>query len=69
LKLLQNLLLHPNHQYIEVLPTLGASPFEELATRISGYRQVPDATLLHVARYHGLKLPQRCKKIGDHAVV
>jgi predicted nucleic acid-binding protein len=56
LNLLQGLVLHPNHQYIEALPTLTAAPFDAMVPRIIGYRQVPDATLLHVARFHGLKL-------------
>lgn len=54
--LLENLVSHPDHQYIQGLPTLTASPFDQLVPQIVGYRQVSDATLLHVARFHGLKL-------------
>lgn len=56
LNLLQGLVSHPEHQYVEALPTLTATPFEELVPQIAGYRQVSDAALLHVARCHGFKL-------------
>lgn len=37
-------------------PALTATSFDELVPNIMGYRQVPDATLLYLARVHGMKL-------------
>jgi uncharacterized protein len=37
-------------------PALTAAPFDELVTKIIGYRQMADATLLHLARVHDMKL-------------
>jgi toxin-antitoxin system PIN domain toxin len=54
--LLQSLIIHPEHRYYESAPALMGMPFDELLPRIVGYRQVSDATLLHVVRIHGLKL-------------
>jgi uncharacterized protein len=54
--LLTGLVAHPNHRYLETATSLTAGPFVELAPRIIGYRQVSDATLLHIARTHGAKL-------------
>ncbi len=56
LALLQSLVEHPHHQYTETAPPLTATPFGELVPNIIGYRQVPDATLLYLARVHGMKL-------------
>ena len=56
LALLTGLVGHPHHQYMETAPSLTAVPFADLASRIMGYRQVTDATLLHLARTHGAKL-------------
>jgi toxin-antitoxin system PIN domain toxin len=54
--LLQSLVEHPHHQYEEIAPSLTATSFGELVPNIRGYRQVPDATLLYLARVHGLQL-------------
>jgi uncharacterized protein len=54
--LLHNLVAHPHHQYRETAPGLTTPLFIELVPRIIGYRQVSDATLLHLARLGGLKL-------------
>jgi toxin-antitoxin system PIN domain toxin len=56
LHLLHSLLAHPAHRYVETAPALTASSFDALVPRIIGYRQVSDATLLHLARVCGLKL-------------
>jgi uncharacterized protein len=56
LALLTMLLSHPGHRYLETIPGLTAGPFVEIASQITGYRQVTDATLLHLARTHGTKL-------------
>jgi len=56
LNLLQSLIAHPHHQYAESAPALTAAPFDELVTKIIGYRQMADATLLHLARVHDMKL-------------
>jgi len=40
----------------ETAPALTAPSFGELAPTIMGYRQVSDATLLYLARVHGMKL-------------
>jgi len=56
LALLAGLMAHPNHQFIDVGPTITATPFDELAPRIIGHQQVTDAALMHLARFHGMKL-------------
>jgi hypothetical protein len=56
LRLLENLVAHPQHQYAELAPAMTSKPFDELVPRVVGYRQVSDATLLHLARFHGMKL-------------
>ena len=56
LNLLQSLVAHPHHQYVESAPALTAAPFDELVAKIIGYRQMADATLLHLARVHDMKL-------------
>jgi hypothetical protein len=54
--LLDDLVAHANHKFVEAAPALSGASFHELASRIIGYRQVSDATLLHVARIAGMKL-------------
>jgi hypothetical protein len=54
--LLRSLVAHPHHQYTEIAPALTTTLFDELVPKIIGYRQVSDATLLHLARVGGLKL-------------
>jgi predicted nucleic acid-binding protein len=54
--LLHSLVSHPYHLYTETAPALTTTPFQALVPKISGYRQVSDATLLHLARVGGLKL-------------
>lgn len=56
LSLLAGLVAHPNHQYLEAAMSVTAGPFADRAPRIRGYRQVTDATLLHLARSHGARL-------------
>jgi toxin-antitoxin system PIN domain toxin len=56
LSLLHNLVAHAHHQYVESAPTLTAAPFDALVAKIIGYRQMADATLLHLARVHDMKL-------------
>jgi uncharacterized protein len=55
LDLLQSLVEHPDHRYAEMAPPLTATSFGELVPNLAGYRQVPDATLLYLARIHGMK--------------
>jgi hypothetical protein len=50
------MLAHPNHQFVEPAPTLTAAPFDELVARITGHQQLSDATLLHLAHFHVMKL-------------
>ncbi len=54
--LLEAIINHPQHEYYDSAPPLTEAPFAELAHNIVGYRQVTDATLLHIAKAHGLKL-------------
>ena len=54
--LLHSLVAHPHHQYTETAPALTTAPFDALVPKIIGYRQVSDATLLHLAHVCGLKL-------------
>jgi len=56
LQLLHSLVAHPYHHYVETAPALTATSFDALVPKIIGYRQVSDATLLHLARIGGLKL-------------
>lgn len=56
LQLLNELVAHPHHRYLETAQALRGPSFDELIPRILGYRQVSDATLLHIARCHGNKL-------------
>ena len=56
LNLLQSLVTHPHHQYVETAPALTSSSFDGLVPKIIGYRQMSDATLLYLARVHGMKL-------------
>ena len=54
--LLRSLVAHPHHQYTDIAPALTTTRFDELVPKIIGYRQVSDATLLHLARLGELKL-------------
>jgi uncharacterized protein len=54
--LLRSLVAHPHHRYADIAPALTTTRFDQLGPKIIGYRQVPDATLLHLARLGGLKL-------------
>ena len=54
--LLRSLVAHTAHHYVETAPALTVSSFDVLVPKIVGYRQVSDATLLHLARVCGLKL-------------
>jgi predicted nucleic acid-binding protein len=56
LDLLRQLTAHPNHQFIAEMPALTSQSFDPLVARIQGYRQMSDATLLMLAKSHGLKL-------------
>lgn len=46
----------PNHHFIEQCPTLSNPPFDDMIPNIVGHKQLPDATLLHLARFHSMKL-------------
>jgi uncharacterized protein len=54
--LLAKLIAHPQHRYVAVGPSLEDERFKPIASRVTGYRQMPDATLLFVARCHSLQL-------------
>ena len=54
--LLHSLVSHLYHQYTETAPALTTTAFQALVPNIIGYRQVSDATLLHLSRVGGLKL-------------
>jgi toxin-antitoxin system PIN domain toxin len=56
LELLAGIVAHQYHQFIEAAPSLNGPQFDELSARIVGYRQVSDATLLHIARVNNLRL-------------
>jgi toxin-antitoxin system PIN domain toxin len=56
LSLLDGLVGHPNHQFVETTPALAGAAVTELSPRIVGYRQISDATLLHLARTGDMKL-------------
>ena len=54
--LLAGLIAHPNHQFVDLAPTITAAPFDELVPKIAGHQQITDAALMHLARFHGMKL-------------
>ena len=54
--LLSGLTAHPNHQFVDLAPTITSAPFDELLPKIVGHQQITDAALLHLARYHATKL-------------
>jgi toxin-antitoxin system PIN domain toxin len=56
IQLLKRLSAHTHHQFVDVAPSVNGPPFDELVRQITGYRQVPDATLLHLARSQGARL-------------
>jgi toxin-antitoxin system PIN domain toxin len=56
LRLLSGLVAHPHHRFFSGAPALSESPFDAISPLVSGYRQMSDATLLFLARTHGLKL-------------
>jgi hypothetical protein len=64
LALLAGLVAHPDHRYLETGASVTAGPFVDLASRITGYRQVTDATLLHLARTHGARLVTFDRPVG-----
>lgn len=54
--LLATLIAHREHRYIADAAPVSSPSFDPIVPAIRGYRQVTDATLLHFARSHGLKL-------------
>jgi toxin-antitoxin system PIN domain toxin len=54
--LLAGLTAHPNHRFVDLAPTITAAPFDELVPAIAGHQQITDAALMHLARFHGMKL-------------
>jgi len=54
--LLSGLVAHPKHQFVEAGPTLTSTHFDPLASRVRGYRQMTDATLIFLAKTQDLKL-------------
>jgi toxin-antitoxin system PIN domain toxin len=53
---LMNLVAHPNHRFVAKSPTLGDRTFDEIGSRVRGYRQISDAGLVCLARTEGMKL-------------
>ena len=47
---------HTTHEFVEHTPSMIGDEFAPIAKKILGYRQIADATLLHLARFHGMKL-------------
>jgi toxin-antitoxin system PIN domain toxin len=54
--LLVSLVADPHHQFVDQGPAIASSSFAPLLAGIRGYRQVPDAVLLYVAKFHGLNV-------------
>ncbi|MEK6259388.1 MAG: TA system VapC family ribonuclease toxin [Planctomycetota bacterium] len=65
IKLLHGLVQHPQHQFVESLPTLTSPAFSHLSKRLQGYRQTSDFVLLHVAQHHGLRLATFDKPLAN----
>lgn len=55
-QLLNELASHPRHQFLATAPALAGDALAEMVPRIRGFRQVSDATLLHLARVQDVKL-------------
>lgn len=53
---LAELTSQPGHEFLDAAPPLAEGAFGEMSSRLTGYRQVTDATLLHIAAHHGAKL-------------
>lgn len=69
IKLLNGLVQHPQHQFVESLPTLASPEFSMLSTRLQGYRQTSDFVLLHVAQHHGLRLVTFDKPLANSSTI
>jgi hypothetical protein len=54
--LLKQLIAHPLHRFVSHLPPIADDAFAAIGSLVSGYQQIPDATLLYVARVNGMKL-------------
>jgi uncharacterized protein len=69
-ELLGKLVERPEHRFLDSCPPLTELPFQDLTPRIQGYRQIPDAILLHYARTHQAKLvtfDQGCSNLSPWA--
>jgi uncharacterized protein len=64
-ELLEAAIKHPKHHYVEAAPSLCGAPFNDLMDRIVGYRQITDATLLHLSRAHGMQLVTFDQSVGS----
>ena len=65
LDLLKRLHRHPQHRFIEKLPSPGESKTARYLHRIQGYRQVTDATLVGIAQANGGLLATFDQKLAD----
>lgn len=54
--LLRALVAHPGNRYLDTAPSVLDPAFDDLEARIAGHRQVTDATLLWLAKIHGVGL-------------
>jgi toxin-antitoxin system PIN domain toxin len=54
--LLAKLAGQADHLYVDRAPALEGALFEAIGSRIVGYRQMSDATLVLIARAHGLQI-------------
>ena len=69
-RLLHRLVAHPAHHFVETAPALlTASSFDTLVPKIIGYRQVSDATLLHLADVCDLRLTTFDRPCGSRLSV
>lgn len=56
LEMLAELVASPDHQHLADCPPLEKGRFSKLVGKLTGYRQVTDAMLLHVADHHRASL-------------
>lgn len=56
---------NPLHSYLDRLPSVTASGFDEVLQGVRGYRQVTDAYLIALAKTNGCKLATLDRKLLD----
>ncbi len=56
---------HPDHCYVEPLPSPQAKHFSQIMSKVRGHKQATDAYLIALAAQHGGKLATFDRKLAD----